>query len=302
MSTWFKNLQIYSLAPGWTMTAAQVEEALAKHPLLPVNSASMQSQGWVAPSPGASLVYSQGKQLLIALGIEHRMLPGSVINRVLKQKAAELEQQQGFAPGRKQLRDLKDLVIDELRPRAFIRSRTVRAWLDFEHGYFIVDTSSPKLAEDLGTVLRADLGDLPAVPLDTRDAPSAAMTAWLATGSNPPMFLVQDDCELLADNPTKSTVRYVRHGLDGPELKSLIGGGKIVTRVGLSWRERLSLVLTDKLVVKRVRFLDVSEDDAAGGKKNDADAFDVDFTLMTGELSLLIADLVAALGGAKAAQ
>ena len=300
MSTWFKNLTVYTLTPGWTMTAAEVEEKLAKHPLLPVNAASMSSQGWVRPAPGASLVYSQGKQLLIALGTEQRMLPGSVINQTLKEKAAALEQQQGFAPGRKQLRDLKDLVIEELRPRAFIRNRTVRAWIDFEHGYLVVDSSSPKMAEDLGTVFRADVGDLPAVPLDTKQAPSAAMTGWLATGSSPPMFQVQDDCELLADNPTKAAVRYARHSLDGPELKSLISGGKICTRVGLGWRERLSLVLTDKLAIKRVRFIDISEDDAAT-KKNDEDAFDVDFTLMTGELSLLIADLTEALGGAKPA-
>lgn len=300
MSIWFKNLTVYSLTPGWTMTAAEVEEKLARHPLLPVNAASMSSQGWVRPAPGATLVYAQGKQLLIALGTEQRLLPGSVINQTLKEKAAALEQQQGFAPGRKQLRDLKDQVIDELRPRAFVRSRTVRAWIDFEHGYLVVDTSSPKVAEDLGTVLRADLGDLPALPLDTREAPSAAMTAWLATGSAPPMFLVQDDCELLADNPTKAAVRYVRHSLDGPELKSLIGGGKVVTRVGLGWRERLSLVLTDKLAVKRLRFIDIAEDDAAA-KKNDEEAFDVDFTLMTGELGLLIADLAAALGGLKPA-
>ncbi len=300
MSTWFKNLTVYTLTPGWTMTAAEVEEKLAKHPLLPVNAASMSSQGWVRPAPGATLVYSQGKQLLIALGTEQRMLPGSVVNQVLKEKAAALEQQQGFAPGRKQLRDLKDLVIEELRPRAFIRNRTVRAWIDFEHGYLVVDSSSPKMAEDLGTVFRADVGDLPAVPLDTQQAPSAAMTGWLATGSSPPMFQVQDDCELLADNPTKAAVRYVRHSLDGPELKSLIGGGKVVTRVGMAWRERLSLVLTDKLAIKRVRFIDISEDDAAT-KKNDEDAFDVDFTLMTGELSLLIADLTEALGGAKPA-
>ncbi|WP_293367626.1 recombination-associated protein RdgC [Nevskia sp.] len=300
MSTWFKNLTVYTLTPGWTMTAAEVEEKLSRHPLLPVNAASMSSQGWVRPAPGATLVYSQGKQLLIALGTEQRMLPGSVVNQVLKEKAAALEQQQGFAPGRKQLRDLKDLVIEELRPRAFIRNRTVRAWIDFEHGYLVVDSSSPKMAEDLGTVFRADVGDLPAVPLDTKQAPSAAMTGWLATGSSPPMFQVQDDCELLADNPTKAAVRYVRHSLDGPELKSLIGGGKVVTRVGMAWRERLSLVLTDKLAIKRVRFIDISEDDAAT-KKNDEDAFDVDFTLMTGELSLLIADLTEALGGAKPA-
>lgn len=299
MSIWFKNLTIFQLSPGWAMTAAEVEDKLARHPLLPVNSASMSSQGWTRPAPGDGFVYSQGKQLLIALGMENRILPGPVISQTLKEKAAALEVQQGFAPGRKQLRELKDQVIDELRPRAFVRSRTVRAWLDFEHGLLIVDTASPKLAEDLGTVLRADLGDLPATPLDTQDAPTAAMTGWLATGSAPPMFVVQDDCELLADNPTKAAVRYVRHSLDGPELKSLIGGGKIVTRVGLAWRERLSLVLTDKLAVKRVRYIDIDEDREAA-KKNDADAFDTDFTLMTGELGLLIQDLIAALGGAKA--
>eukprot|EP01035_Chromulina_nebulosa_P066768 gene66768-91446_t len=69
---------MYRIAEQWQVELTQVEEALAKHPLIPVNSASMQSQGWVPPAPGAGLVYSQGKQLLIALGIEQRMLPGSV--------------------------------------------------------------------------------------------------------------------------------------------------------------------------------------------------------------------------------
>lgn len=297
---WFKNLQIYALPAGWTVTPAALEEALAKHPLLPVNAASMQSQGWVAPGPGEALVYSQGPQLLIALGIEQRLLPAAVINEAAKRKAAELEQAQGFAPGRKQMRDIKDQVADELRPRAFVRRRTWRAWIDLEHSRFIVESVSPKAAEELATVLRADLGELPAVPVDTQQAPTAAMTAWVSSGNAPGALAMQEDCELMADNAAKSAVRYVRHGLEGPELRSLIGGGKLVTKLGLAWRERISFVLTDKLAVKRVRYLHMDDEDIAGGaKKNEDDAFDANFTLMTGELGGLLQDLLLALGGAK---
>lgn len=297
---WFKNLQIYALPAGWTVTPSALEEALAKHPLLPVNAASMQSQGWVPPAPGEALVYSQGKHLLIALGIEQRLLPAAVINEAAKHKAAELEQAQGFAPGRKQMRDIKDQVADELRPRAFVRRRTWRAWIDLAHGRFIVESVSPKAAEELATVLRADLGELPAVPVDTQQAPTAAMTAWVSSGHAPGALAMQEDCELMADNAAKSAVRYVRHGLEGPELRSLIGGGKLVTKLGLAWRERLSFVLTDKLAVKRLRYLHMDDEDIAGSaKKNEDDAFDANFTLMTGELGGLLQDLLLALGGAK---
>ncbi|WP_293371470.1 recombination-associated protein RdgC [Nevskia sp.] len=294
---WFKNLQIYTLPADWQATADQVEEAVAKHPLLPVNQASMQSHGWVPPAAGTGLAYRQGKHMLIALGIEQRILPGSVINDEVKKKAAELEKEQGFAPGRKQLRDLKDRVMDELRPRAFIRKRTVRAWLDFERRYFVIDSSSPRVAEDLCTVLRADLGDLPAVPMDTRQTPAAGMTGWVATGESPPFFALQDTCELVADNIAKSNVRYQRHELDGPEIRSLISGGKTVARLGMVWHERVSMVLTDKAEVKRVRFVDV--DEVSTTTRPDADEFDADFTLMTGEIANLIGDLIGALGGPR---
>lgn len=298
---WFRNLQLYSIAERWTPTANDLETALARHPLLPCTAAAMQSQGWVAAAPdGSQLVFNQGRQLLIALGLEQKLLPASVINQAAKDKAAEIEKSQGFPLGRKQLRDLKDRVADELRPRAFVRRRTVRAWLDLDRHRFVVDAATPKLAEDLATVLRADFGEFPVTPLATAKSPSASMTAWLAGQQGPAGFALQDDCELVADNAEKSAIRYVRHGLDGPELRTLIGGGKTATRLGLLWRDRLAFVLGDKLVLKRLKHLAMTADEDAGGaKKNDADAFDADFTLMSGELTALIDDLVAALGGLK---
>lgn len=304
MSAWFKNLSIFSLDSAWNITPGKLEETLVKHPLVPCNAASMQSQGWVAPHASSGLVYSQGKQMLITLGSQQRLLPAAVINQTLKERAAALEKNQGFAPGRKQLRDLKDRVADELRPRAFVREKTVRAWLDLEAHRLVVDSSSPKVAENLASVLRNDLGELPAIPLETQESAGAAMTGWLAAGSVSAQFALDQDCELVANELSKAAVRYVRHGLEGAEIRSLIQGGKTVSRVGLIWRDRLTLVLTEKLEVKRLRFeaMDAKDPGAAGsgksGKDSDAE-FEANFTLMTGELTTLIDDLLSQLGGLK---
>lgn len=302
MSTWFKNLQIYTLDSHWKITPAKLEEKLAAHPLLPCSAAAMQSQGWVAPHASSGVVYSQGKQVLVTLGVQQRLLPAAVINQTVKQRAAALEKTQGFAPGRKQLRDLKDKVADELRPRAFVREKAVRAWFDLAKHRLIVDCASPKVAENLASALRNDLGELPAIPLATQTAPGEAMTDWITAGSVSAQFSLDQDCELVANELQKSTVRYVRHGLEGAEIRSLINGGKSVSRVGLVWRDRLALVLNDKLEVKRLRFEAMDAKDPVEGSarnKDDADHFEANFTLMSGELSALVDDLLALLGGLK---
>jgi recombination associated protein RdgC len=56
-------------------------------------------------------------------------------------------------------------------------------------------------------------------------------------------------------------------------------------------------VLTDKLEVKRLTFLDVIKEQAAQDAETAADQFDTDFALMTGELQRFIPALVDALGG-----
>src|SRR3546814_4733536 len=106
------------LAPG------AFEERLARHPLHPCIGLNPQSRGWVGPATtNAQLVYAQGKQMLIALGVEQQLLPSSVVPQAVDQRSSELEQRQGSKPGRKQLRDHKNQVTAELMPRAFAKIR-----------------------------------------------------------------------------------------------------------------------------------------------------------------------------------
>src|SRR3546814_10996077 len=92
--------------------------------------------------------------MLIALGVEQKLLPSSVVQQAIDERASELEQREGFKPGRKQLRDLKDQVTAELMPRAFAKRRSTRAWIDPVSGRIVVEAASPSSAEDLLEVLR----------------------------------------------------------------------------------------------------------------------------------------------------
>jgi recombination associated protein RdgC len=294
---WFKNLQIYRLPVPWAITAEQLEQGLAPHAFQPCSSLDMQSQGWVPPRENGSLVYTVNRQMLLLLGTEKKLLPASVINQVSKEKAAEIEEQQGFKPGRKQMRDIKEQVTDELLPRAFSVRRNTWTWIDPVNGWLVIDAASAAKADEVLKLLIKSVDKLPMDGLRVVQSPVAAMTAWLAADEAPSGFTVDQDTELRANGEGKATVRYVRHTLEADDVRRHIESGKQCTRLAMTWADRISFVLTESLTIKRVAPLDVIKENADSTAQNDDERFDSDIMLMTGELSRMLADLAEALGG-----
>lgn len=257
------------------------------------------SRGWVSPRGDGALVHAINRQWLIALRVEQRLLPASVINDEVRDRAAALEVQQGYSPGRKQLRELKERVTEELMPRAFTKRRTTHVWIDPQAGWFCVDAGSPAKAEEVIEHLRWSLDEFPLQLLRTQVSPMSAMADWLAAGEAPAGFSIDRDCELKSVGEEKAAVRYVRHSLEGDEIKSHLAGGKQPTRLALTWNDRISFVITEKLEIKRLAFLDLLKEEAEQSVENADEQFDADLALMTGELSRFLPDLVQALGGEK---
>jgi recombination associated protein RdgC len=295
---WFKNLIIYRLPADWSVSAAELEELLGKHTLQPCSPFEMVSRGWVAPAASGRLLHTVNQQHLIALGIDQKLLPGSIIRQVAQERAAALAQEQGYPVGRRQMRDLKTRVTEELRARALTRRRVIRAWIDPLNGWFAVDAAGAAKAEELTEVLRVTLGGSFAVQfLETAKSPQQSMSTWLMAGDAPLRFSIEQDLELQSADVNKATIRYTRHPLDVKDVQQHLKGGKHPTRLGLTWSDRVSFVLTEKLQVKRIEFLEMTKDSADGGDIDAAEQFDIDFAVMAGELAKLLEDLGEALGG-----
>ncbi len=294
---WFKNIFIYRLSSNCGITAATLQEKLALKPLQPCSGLDKQSRGWVSCRGDDRLVHVANQQILFTLGVEQKLLPATIINRFTKERAADIEAQQGYKVGRKELKGIKEAVTEELLPRAFALQRATYVWIDPVNGRLIIDAASSAKAEELLEQMSKTLDDLPVKPLHTKLSPVAAMTDWLAGDHAPLGFTIDRELELRATGESKATVRYANHALEGKEIHSHIAAGKRATRLGMTWNDRISFVLTENLQIKRLEFLDIIKEESTTLAENDDEMFELDFTLMTGELAKMLTDLTEALGG-----
>lgn len=300
---WFKNLIVYRIPRGWDVSPESLDERLRERAFSEASSIEERSSGWVPPREGASsLVHAVQGQLLVALREEKKLLPAKVVTQVLRQRAEQIEAAEGFKPGRKRMKELKEQVRDELLPRAFSLSNDTRAWIDRANGWLAVDAASAGRAEEVYELLGRCIEGFPARPLKVAGSVSGAMTAWIQAEDPPPGFTVDQDVELKARGG-KATVRYANQSLEQEEIARHVKAGKECTKLALTWAGRVSFLLTDRLEIRRVRPLDVLKEGAGDAGDAGADErFDSDMMLMTGELAKLLDDLVDALGGEPAAQ
>ena len=294
---WFTNLQIYRLPVNWGLTAGALQDKLAARPFMPCGSQDMASCGWSSPTKDDRFVLAVGGHFLVSLMVEQKLLPASVVNQVAADKAEDIEAQQGFKPSRKQMKEIKEAVLQELLPRAFTQRRRLSAWIDPAGGWLVVDAVSAGRAQELLDALRDSLDELPVKMVKTQLSPVSVMTDWLTANQAAGNFTIDLDCELRAVTDEHAAVRYVHHTLDGKDVQDHLAAGKLPTRLALTFDDRISIILTEKMEIKRVAFLDIIKEEAE--RQGDATDMQVeaDFALMSGELARLIPALVNVLGG-----
>lgn len=298
---WFRNLLVYRLTQDLPFDAEALEAALATKLARSCASQELTTYGFIAPfgkGEDAPLVHVSGDFLLVAARKEERILPGSVVRDALKEKVEQIEAEQMRKVYKKERDQLKDEIIMSFLPRAFVRRSATFAAIAPKLGLILVDSASAKRAEDLLSTLREVMGSLPVRPLTVKMAPTATMTDWVKSQQAAADFFVLDECELRDTAEDGGVVRCKRQDLTSEEIQLHLSAGKLVTQLSLAWQDKLSFVLDDKLVVKRLRFEDLLQDQAAqdGGDDN-LGQLDASFTLMMLTFCDFLPALFEALGG-----
>jgi recombination associated protein RdgC len=315
---WFKNLRIYRFTQalainGKPVTAETLNDVLAEGTFVPCNSQDQSRFGWVSPLTGdtdVSLVHASQGVLIVCAKKQEKVLPAAVINEVLDEKVADITEAEGRPVSRKERQSLKDDVLMELLPRAFTRSSLQYAYIappikneegvshKDDHGYIVINAASAAKAEALLSVLRDVLGSLPVIPLVSKQLPHQMMTQWLNEAAAPAKFTLGDECELADPKEAGSVIRCKHQDLTSEEINHLLQSGMIATKLHLQWAQGVDFILDDQLAIKRLRFADDIQEKADNLEaQNSVEQFDIEFSVMTIELSAFIHDLVAVLGG-----
>jgi recombination associated protein RdgC len=290
----FRNLSFFRFPAALVKPLDALDQALAEAVLKPVGPLDASSRGFVSPFGRDEPVLSHrvGKALWLTLGGEDKLLPAAVVNEVLGKKLAELEKKDGRKPGGRTRKRLKEDLVHELLPRAFVQPMRLNAALDLEHGFVAVDTASRKAAEGLVSELRRALGSFPALPLNAETSPRALLTSWIAGEPMPDGFALGEECELKDPSDGGAVVKCQRQELQGDEIKQHIEAGKQVARLALVFEDHLSFVLGEDLVVRKLKLLAGAVDALENTERDSLHAeLDARFALFSGELSRLFAAL-----------
>jgi len=296
---WFKNLQLYRLTETFNLTAEKLHEKLTQDMTKPCQGLDTHTLGWDKPlgRDGQQLTHTVNGCIMVCARKEERVLPSAVIREVLEEKVAEIEAAEARPVRRKEKMQLKDEIMVDLLPRAFTRSSRTFAYIDTQQGWVIVDSVSAKKAEDLLSLMRKSLGSFKVKPFEVNQAPASILTGWLK-GAAPQGFELQDECELRDTGEEGGIVRLRHHDLDGSEIAVHLDAGKSVVKLAVKYQDRLACILADDTSIKRLKFLDVIQEEAADTEAEDAAArFDVDFSLMSLELRNFIQLIIKLYGG-----
>lgn len=298
---WFRNLLVYRLARPIPLDSERFEAALTAKLARQCGSQESSTYGFIAPlgkGEMAPLLHAGQGFWLIATRKEERLLPSSVVRDQLQEKIEEIEAQQMRKVYKKERDQLKEEILQTLRPHAFIRKSITLAAIDPLQGVIFVDTASTKKAEELLSTLREALGSLPVRPLSLKQAPSATLTQWLQARQATPDLHLLDECELRDTHEEGGSVRCKRQDLTSEEIQQHLAAGKRVTQLALSWQDKLSFILDDKLSFRRLRFEALLQEQAEQESNDDELAQqDASFILMMLTLRAFLPELIEAMGG-----
>lgn len=297
---WFKNLQVYRFTKPFSLSPEELSQTLETKAFQPCAGQDMLKLGWVSPLCrfGEEYVHANNGYLMICAKRQEKILPPAVIREELEERLLALEESEDRKVGRKERNQMKDEITFELMPRAFARSSQQFAYIDSNEGLLVVNSSSVKRAEELIGLLRDTVGPLSLIPLTAKNLPIQVMTDWVENGRVASGFELGQACELRDNSDVSSVIRCTNFNLESDEINGHIKASMHTSKLALSWQERVECIVDDKLAVKRLRFTDIVQEKADEVDAQDAaEQFDVDFSIMTLELSAFIKALVEAFGG-----
>lgn len=292
----FRNLTFFRYPASLGLEA--LDAGLDECQLKPVGPLELSSRGFISPFGRDSEVLAarQADALWLTLGGEDRLLPGAVVNDMLSRKLDEIEQKEGQRPGGRTRKRLKDELVTELLPRAFVKPSRTDALIDTGHGVIAIDTSSRKTGESVVSEVRRALGSFPALPLNAEIAPRSVLTGWVAGGEMPEGLVIGEECELRDPVDQGAVVKVQRMDLHSDEIARHLESGKQVTRLALSLDDHVSFVLGEDLVVRKFKLLEGAVDTLESTDADDMRAeLDARFVLMAAEVKRLFSVLESAL-------
>ncbi|MFT6407652.1 MAG: recombination associated protein RdgC [Arenicella sp.] len=296
---WFKNLRIYRLTDSVKYTPEELNQALAKFEFKPCGNLEPLTYGWTSPlgRDGSEYVHAANGYIMVCAKRQEKVLPSSIVKETVDEKVAEISSSEARFVGKAEKQNIKEEIIFSLMPKALVKSSYVFAYIDIQNQLIVVNTSSANRSEELLSALREALGSLKAVPLTPLNTPRDVLTGWLTGSEIPEEFEVGEECELTSLDEGRS-VKFKHQDLWIKEVGRHIDSGLQVAKLAVTWKDTIDCIIDDQFSVKRIKYgSEITEQADDHNSETAVEQFDIEFSIMTLELSAFISAISSAFGG-----
>ncbi|MDA3920562.1 MAG: recombination-associated protein RdgC [Salinisphaera sp.] len=269
---WIRNLCVFLGSEPFKWTAAELEEKLADALCPECGNQTVSVAGFVPPIKGEHAMSYAVDGLVIAVHQEiTRVLPGAVLTEEVDERVERIETAEGRKVSRREKADIRDEAHFELLPRAFTRSKRTPVIVDLRSSRVWVDVGSEKRAEDIVAALREALGSLPVKRADSRVPPIEELSRWVEDPTTLPNgFECGDRCSFESSDEVKSTVRVTAMDLQREEVQAHLAAGMQAVKLNVAVDDAIEFDLDENLDLKRIRALDLIQDDLDSVDVDDA--------------------------------
>jgi len=295
---WFRALRPYRLPNRLGIDAEELERRLQTRTFSNCTPAQASSLGWVPAldDSASALVHAAGPYWMVRLKREEKLLPATVVREQANERCAQIAKAQGRKVSRRERLAVADEVTQDLLPRAFSRSTSIRAIIADKAGWIWIDNASAGRSEEVLNHLREALGNLPAVLPDTQKAPAHVMTQWLLHSAVPDEIELADEADFADQRDDGSSVKVRGVPLDSEEVLAHLSSGHQVSRLAFEWSNRVAAVVDKDLTLRRLKFSEAIREANDELVEDPLARADADFLIMCEILNGLQASLLSAFG------
>lgn len=290
---WFRNLHLYRLTTAFELNPEELADRLEEKRFQPCGRQSEESIGWVSPIHRSKeyLVHAAGGCILVCMRREQKVIPASAVKEELEERVNAIQDDTGRKVFSKEKQSLKEDILSQMLPKAFVRSTHIWAYIDSKRGYLVINAGSDNIADTIFELLVESIGSFGAVKLVSDENPALILNHWVEEGL-PENWEFTGDYEL-KDPKDERVAKFKDNEAENVVLGDLLEDGYWVNKLGFRYKGQFRGLLQPDLVVKSLKFTDelLAENDDVDGE-DELVKFDADYALMTRSIGDFVGDLI----------
>ena len=281
-----KNLTIFRSSPEWQPDFSLLDSNLSIPGKL--------GYSWKVLRDGMPYI-KVGNDIILCCELQKKLIPSQVLSDAIQKMAVELEKEQGYKPGKKQLRDIKDAILLKLHEQAFVTSKLINVWINTEHNLLCIESTSKGLVDDIMKRLARDF-QYHGKPIQVRTSVTGFMRQVILNDYS----LVGSGLEigsnlLLHDDANKKQISYKNEDISTEEIKSHLFQGKLPKKIELEMLGKgVSFEIDENLIISKIDIADITIE--RSDYENEEEYFDSLFSMYSHQCTEIITSLFGVLG------